>query len=494
MAKHKHYVNLHRKDVFVERGVDSKDRLGPVFFKLKFKKSDSMAASLRTVKVSETAPYTDAEKKRNFDFQLHEPLGLEVSEGEEVEAKGVALLPPAGGAVYKFEARAGDKTVATSDEVETWRRLYFQVFHMKDVKVPDLGPTINYYRDELFVELLDHPEKSQTELAHVECATSSDLTYLLKSSKSYKLKDYEPWAMALVFAHMLPKLRQIEIDGQAHGGKVSLPSRWSGNEELEFDLPYGMFVWFGVNSVDDAENGGKGIWLRGDGKLAVDGKEVVVPADSITLDKSKTYRAGKGFSRLKIKLPEDARNQNRLFGKDAVLTLTLWVIDGFSGGFAMRDENLLTVSKTAWWSDKEDTENEKLQVLNHEFGHKLGMVPKGGREFGSLKELDAPDKLYGDFDFVYAPRNASDDLKERLKKDNNAKGHTGAHCERGVKAKKKGDRWKWSGKPECTMFGATGTEDAPAPQKFCSVCKMLVIRQDLDTDRVLPGFKSIIGK
>lgn len=59
MAKLKHYVNLHRKDLFVERGIDSKDRLGPgVFFKLKFKKPDGMAVTFRTVKWTGTPECT----------------------------------------------------------------------------------------------------------------------------------------------------------------------------------------------------------------------------------------------------------------------------------------------------------------------------------------------------------------------------------------------------------------------------------------------------
>ena len=44
MAKHKHYVNLWQKDLFVERGIESLDRIGPaVFLRAKFKNPDAPA-------------------------------------------------------------------------------------------------------------------------------------------------------------------------------------------------------------------------------------------------------------------------------------------------------------------------------------------------------------------------------------------------------------------------------------------------------------------
>jgi len=61
------------------------------------------------------------------------------------------------------------------------------------------------------------------------------------------------------------------------------------------------------------------------------------------------------------------------------------------------------------------------------------MVPKGGHLFGGQCELDAPDKLYGDLDLVYAGPKPDQTLKNWLKYNNNAKGHCGAHCERGAR-------------------------------------------------------------
>ena len=496
MAKLNQYVNLPQISLFVERGITSLDRLGPVHFKTKFKTDDPMLAKFRTVLVSEVSPYTETEKKRNRWYKLQEPVGMQVSEGTEMVSGTTAQLPPSGGAVYKIEARAGDKTVESTDEIETWRRLFFQTFYMKhgsDPKkdVPNLKKTLDYYEKTLFVELLEVPEGVHTEISYLENATSDDLIRLVKPK--YTVKDREPWVLALVFSNALPVRRVIEI-GVDVPGNVELPGRLWNNAQLVFRLPKGKYAWWGINSDHDAKNGGKGIWLRGDGRLTVDGKEFVIPKDSIDLDTSESFRAGKGFNRLRITLPEKARNQNGIFSKSASFNLKLLVADGFSGGFALRDENLLTVARTAWWRDTENAESEKLQVLNHELGHKLGMVPKGGRKFGGLYELDAPDKLYGDVDLIYAGKNPSQDVKDYVRSHDNAKGHRGAHCERGANGRKTDQGWEWTGNPQCTMFGATSIEDAHSPQNFCTACAKLLIRQNLDpahSDAVL-SFNSLL--
>jgi hypothetical protein len=102
--------------------------------------------------------------------------------------------------------------------------------------------------------------------------------------------------------------------------------------------------------------------------------------------------------------------------------------------------------------------------------------------------------LYGDVDLIYAGPKPTQDVKDYVRSHNNAKGHRGAHCERGARGAKQGDDWRWTGKPECTMFGATSTADAVSPQKFCPVCARLVTRQNLnpaDSDAVL-SFKSLL--
>jgi hypothetical protein len=495
VARLKHYVNLYKKSIFVERGIVSQDRMGAVQFKAKFKKAEpAMPIRFRFVQLSETSPYTEAEKTRNSEFKLKEPIGLDVNDTDEiVEATCVGFLPPAGGAVFKAQALAGDKVVDTGDEIETWRRLFFQVFHMATITVPPLQPTFDYYQT-LYLELLDVPAGKTTEIPFMENADSTDLVRLVKPL--YQVAEREPWVMALVFAHALPRLIQMNVGSDPGTDKVDLPSRWSGNETLTYDLPDGNFLWFGFNPIHDAANGGKGSWLGGDAKVSLDGTEVTIPADHITIDPSKTYREGKGFSRLKIALPEAARSKNLLLGRKAKLSMTLYVADGFSGGFALSGYNLLTVAATAWWRKGNKTDAEKVQVLNHEFGHKLGMVPKGGRPLGKSNELDAPDKLYGDIDRIYGT------ITPELQPLVNAKGHAGAHCERGVKAKKKNSRWEWSGTPACTMFGATSVyesaffgsgKEIPTPQKYCSVCAKLVIRQNLNPNEGLPGFTSLLA-
>jgi hypothetical protein len=484
MARLKQWVNLEKKEVFVERGIDSLDRLGPVFFNAKFKNPDSLPVSLRVSKVSEKAAYSEAEKNRNANFILLAPIGLDVNEGTEVALRCVAFLPPAGGAVYKVEAKAGDDVAAASDELESWRRLFFQVFHMTGVVVPDLTPTFDYYKT-LFVELMDVPAGKTIDIPYLENAMTPDLIDRVKPH--YTVADREPWVMALVYAHALPGLKQLQIGATAAAGSVSLPSSWSGNSTLALELTEGSYFWWKMNPVHDAMNGGQGIWRQSDATLTVDGKTHVIPKSAISIDTNQSVRPGAGFNRFKIALPEEVRNKNWFSGKDAKLKVSFFVVDGFAGGFAVLRHNLLAVARNFWWRDKDATDTERVQVLNHEFGHKLGMVAKGGRPLGSETELDAPDKLYGDIDEIYGT------ITPALKPKLNAKGHRGAHCERGVSATQSGGTWKWSGTPGCTMFGSMGTSTATTPPRFCEVCGKLVTRQDLDfVVNGLPGFTSLL--
>jgi hypothetical protein len=400
-----------------------------------------------------------------------------------VQLRCVCFLPPAGGAVYKVEAKAGDAVKAASDEIETWRRLYFQVFHMHGVTVPDLKPTFDYYKT-LFLELVDVPAGAAVEILSVQNADTNDLVESVKPK--YTVADLEPFVMALVFSRALPQIGQLRVGMDTGSGNVSLPSRISGNSTLSFDLPHDTYLWWRMNSIHDAMNGGKGIWLQSDVTLTVGTHTFTVPKSDVSIDPSQTLRAGQGYNRIKIVVPEAARNQNIFFGKDAKLRMKLSTVDGFSGGFAVLRHNLLTVANNSWWRSTDVPDDRRLQVLNHEFGHKLGMVPKGGRPLGSSNELDAPDKLYGDIDPIYGT------ITTALQPQLNGKGHHGAHCERGATAHKEGSVWKWTGTPACTMFGATSTDDAWTPSKFCGPCSKLVVRQDLDfATNGLPGFTTL---
>ena len=485
MAKIKQWVNLDRIALFVERGIDSIDRLGPVFFDAKFKNEDALPVQLKVTTVSETSPYSAAEKDRNARFILLEPIGLDVSEGTDVQLRCVAFLPPAGGAVYKVEAKAGDAVKAASDEIEAWRRLYFQVFHMHGVTVPDLKPTFDYYKT-LFLELVDVPAGAAVEILSVQNADTNDLVASVKPK--YTVADREPFVLALVFSRALPRMTPFEIGADPNSGHVSLPSRLSGNSTLSFDLHDNKFLWWRMNSIHDAMNGGQGIWLQSDVTLTVGTQTFTIPKSAVSIDLGQTFRAGQGFNRIKIELPEGARNRNIFSAKDASVRLDLVIVEGFSGGFAVLGTNLLTVASNSWWRTSNVPDDQRIQVLNHEFGHKLGMVPKGGRPLGSENELDAPDKLYGDIDPIYGTITAA------LQSQQNGKGHHGAHCERGATGRKEGAVWKWTGTPACTMFGATSTDDAWTPPKFCGPCSKLVIRQDLDFAlNGLPGFDSLLN-
>ena len=131
----------------------------------------------------------------------------------------------------------------------------------------------------------------------------------------------------------------------------------------------------------------------------------------------------------------------------------------------------ITVAKIGWWEENNDT--KRLQILNHEMGHKLGMV-----QDGTGRRLDPPPTLYGNI------RNGP--------KANN-KDHQGPHCEKGANYA----GGQWTGTPGCVMFGATACRDAAgnvalSPSTYCGPCEKIVRKLDLD-GRMLRGFKTSIS-
>jgi len=85
-------------------------------------------------------------------------------------------------------------------------------------------------------------------------------------------------------------------------------------------------------------------------------KNFVIPKDSIRLDTSHSFKAGKGFQPPEDHPAKGRTQPERPPKQRRQANAQLWVMDGFSGGFALRDENLLTVARTAWWRDTEKTE------------------------------------------------------------------------------------------------------------------------------------------
>jgi hypothetical protein len=145
--------------------------------------------------------------------------------------------------------------------------------------------------------------------------------------------------------------------------------------------------------------------------------------------------------------PSDMCDQVRMVVSDLTTTvkrgtirLVVNVVNRMRAGLSFGGGNLICVCTRAWWSAA--SQAEQNQVMIHEMGHKIGMVPNNN-------DLD------------------------RLSNQYDNSGHVGSHCHAGVSA-----RTNYSGASgsTCVMFGSTNGRTA-----FCSDCAGAVKKQDIST-------------
>jgi hypothetical protein len=127
------------------------------------------------------------------------------------------------------------------------------------------------------------------------------------------------------------------------------------------------------------------------------------------------------------------------------LTLKVDWVNRMRGGLSFPNGNLICVCTRAWW--KTESTADQVQVMIHEMGHKVGMVPDGT---GVL-----PDKPATYYD---------------------AKGHVGPHCHEGIPAgQAKYDSRADGNASKCVMYGATNGKTA-----FCAKnCAPVIKKVDL---------------
>lgn len=472
MANKLQWVNLSKDPVFKEDEVSSEEYLEYVHFEVKFSKAKPAAFKVRVVEKGKPATYTAKEKARNPHFKQRHTKSQTNLGKDHVKAEEKVYLPAAGGNEYEIEAKYKRKVVKGKQTRETRRKIYYQAIAMAGIGIPGLGPTESYY-EKLFVVLKNKGGPGQIPyLQNVDDFDSTQRNGLIKSAKSaYKIDKYKPWAFAAVFVDMNAN-RGVKQYTVAQSPALKAPSKLVSivSSTVSYTLPDGDYLWYGVEPKDDAQNGGKGLWLYDD-TYWVDaaGTAHKIPMANVTIDKKKRKSARGGYNTLKIEIPANLKNV--FTGAHGRITIKVCVVAIFGGGYSEPSVNLILVAKSGFWEDSSDA--ERLQILNHEMGHKLGMV-----QDGNGRRLDPPPTLYGH-------------IRSGPKENN--KGHSGPHCEKDMRYA--GGRWR--GKPGCVMFGSTAAHDSAGkyqltPSTYCGECEKIVRKLDLD-GRMLRGFKTSLA-
>ena len=167
--------------------------------------------------------------------------------------------------------------------------------------------------------------------------------------------------------------------------------------------------------------------------------EIPIPADHCAALQHATAPADHQMRRVRVRLDDlaEAPTTGRL-------RLHLRTIAYWRGGTSIPQGNMVCIATQVQWAPK--STDQMNQVLIHELGHKIGMVPPGG-DYAAC-DLDRPPNQYEN------------------------RGHNGSHCHAGLglldnyRATREG--------MTCVMFGSTS-----GPTTFCGDCAPCVRRRDL---------------
>ncbi len=478
------WVNLPEDAKYVEDGIASIDRLGPLALKVTFKKASLAGFRVRVFPQGDHATYTPAETGRNQNFRVRIFGFTTNASATSVTLTKDIYLSAAGGNIYKAQAKYKKKVVESGKVVEVRRKLFYQVMQMRGITAGSTAAMESAYWDtgKKFyikmkqiggVEPIDH-------MRTIVMNRSAAHDKFIKAAKAgFKIADRKPYCFAVAFVEYIATPKQQTIRDEVN---LTLPSKlgewtWSGST---MTIQLNQFLWYGLDPDDDKNKA----WLVG-------GRLVFKPDggganESITFDPKDVeiaganYRTYGGKAKVKVRIGEGAIDRNTFSSRKGkwIVELDVLTVGGWTNGFAYNGINLLAISDKVIWEDQ--TAAVQKYTINHEVGHKVGNAVTG---VGPVPDNPAPANLYGENRGV------------------NDQDHQGPHCQKGAAwdgTKPAGQRW--SGAPQCVMFGADGIYDAggtlhSAPPEFCSDCEKAVRKLDLqDATLRTTGFQKTLDE
>ena len=465
----KQWVNLPKHEIFKDNAITTTDRCGAIAMEITVEKADQpLVYKLQVVPVGpDNVTYTPEEEQRNPNFKMTRGK-VGVIDEKTIRVEDIQL-PAAGGNKYKIEVRDANGNVVSSDtEIETWRRLYYQVVSMDDGKgntVPSysLSDMENDYK-RYYVEL---SEKGVPKIIPFFKSIHKDNEedFAKAVGKAYTLdKDYKPVGFVSVFSNCIANMKEDIFSARVQVGTPNPLCVWNSAMVMLSDKKY---LWYGLDDIHDQSKK----YLVSD--LTVTHTDINGVSQSITISRSdikvdhRAIRTYGGYATLLIRMTPVLQNfLNRVSGT-IEFEVDVNVVKGFTNGFRWDayGANLVTVARRVWFEDM--AQQTVKYTWNHEVGHRLGMAAWGNSKYGQeglRKKLpDGPSTLYGENRGV------------------NDKGHQGPHCEKAAGAALTYDPITniWHGTPGCVMFGANGTATAHAPKDYCGECQPIVKKLDL---------------
>ena len=436
------YVNLQRDQKWVDNSsIKSLGRLGykPKLY-VEFDLPGVSEFKLKVVSDAQNITYSDSEKSRNSKFNY-----LEEEKSYQTESSGKlvisdAFLDVSGGNKYHFECTCSEGKTLKSHQLTTERKVFVQEIKMTGDSGKHSASSIDtviaeYQSQGILIESLTKQEMSPMENIG-EHDAGAYITKVREAYKSTPGKKKEPHTLVVGYtSHLAVKttgrqLSKVNVSVGPTATAVVINIAGPGKTNSDIKAKY---LWQNIVT-------GEGWFERAyfkDATSHIITEIAQADCSAVAVNSSNPHMSRK----VKVdvsKLPA---------GKRGKIVLILTWIDRMRAGLSFNSNNLICVCTKAWWQNK--TAAQQNQVIIHEMGHKIGMVPDGTSTL--------PDKIttfYG-----------SD------------KGHVGTHCHHGIPVgQTRYDASADSALSDCVMYGSTNGHSA-----FCEYCSEAAKKQDISS-------------
>lgn len=426
------YVNLKKEKRFIDgKLVKATHQLGKIIrCKVKFDKPKKSHFTLKLEPASTNLSYTTLEKKRNTNFKFQETeLNLVTDEkGEKiVEGNTNLFLDQAGGNKYKITATDNNGTTLTSSaNIKTLRLLYYVVVKMKGLN--SVASSLSIFENEFKTNHILFNKYADASIAYMENIGVNDASkFQTNVTNAYNAHaGRAPYCIAIAYTdHLAVKDASVTLAPPVKTIQVG---------------PGAVPILF---SVINAKGKSSALWNN-----IVKNEDWFVDCiytDSITgrttsISKTQcTPFSSKGPTNYYNQVKVDVSNLPLGNGH---IELKVNSVNRMRGGLSFTGTNIVAICTRAWW--RTISTADQNQVMIHEVGHKVGMVPNGNK-------LDKPVNYY----------------------DSN-QGHVGSHCHTGIPIQKRYDDSVSAKRSMCVMYGATNGKTA-----FCTDCAKCVKKTDV---------------
>jgi len=425
------YVNLPDKDIFIDNDkIKGHYQLnGRIKCKITFDRKGAFDFYVSLKNIDLKTDYSSSELSRNNKYKFSNENEYKHyktdSDGTKIISAKDFYLGQGGGNLFKFKAWTTDENscILSTSSIRTWRRLYYVEVKMASLTTmaSSLSTAICEYAKH-YIDLKKIGTESVSFRKNIDVSDSSSfITDVLSQCNKAQYKNYSPYVVNVTYTGHLAVKERKQF-------KTIIPLSSTSYIDYELRCLSGngrKYLWMNI----DTQN-----WFNSC-TLKINGNDYYIPENKLTPLATSPNLYSKvrvDISHLSISLPAIAE-----------LTLDINTVDRMRAGLSFGGSHTVALCTKAYWKNIADANQN--QVLIHELGHQVGMVPNGF----SKSKLNK-----GAYHYAHT--------------------HVGDHCYNGCSSAENLKSSLALRKSECVMFGATNNKP-----NFCTDCGRNVKKTDL---------------